>query len=195
MQVRDSAAGTRACCPYCNDVIQVPQLTVAINAEQVSKTLSRPVKSPASPVFAEVPAAKPVVASNGEATIYSDRDVAVTTARVLCAGTTYANGNISSVRLGETHPNAIPTLVAIAIGLCVLITALARLEFNAAVVFLFVVGIAVIAFAVRHVHQLTPDYHLFISTSSGEVQAFTSKDRTQVERIVAAINEAIVRYR
>jgi hypothetical protein len=54
---------------------------------------------------------------------------------------------------------------------------------------------ALIAFAARHVHQLTPDYHLLISSSSGEVQAFTSKDQSQVEQIVAGVNEAIVRYR
>lgn len=131
--------------------------------------------------------------SNSEETIYSDSEVTVTTARVLCAGTTYAIGNITSVKMRDTPPNAIPTLVAIAIGICGLVTALARLEFNAGVVFLFVVGIALIAFAVRHVHQLTPDYHLLISSSSGEVRAFTSKDRQQVEQIVAAVNEAIVR--
>jgi hypothetical protein len=104
----------------------------------------------------------------------------------------YELRDITAVKMEETHPNAIPTLVAIVIGLCVLVTALARLEFNAAVLFLFVVGVALIAFAVKHIHQLTPDYHLFISSSSGEVQAFTSKDRQQVERIVASVNEALV---
>jgi hypothetical protein len=133
--------------------------------------------------------------TSSEETIYSDDDVTVTTSRVLCGRTTYELKNITSVKMGETHPNAIPTILAISIGLCVLITALARLEFNAAVVFLFVVGIALIALAVRHVHQLTPDHHLIISSSSGEVQAFTSKDRTQVEQIMARVNEAIVRYR
>jgi hypothetical protein len=133
--------------------------------------------------------------SNGEETIYSDSEVTVTTSRVVFAGTTYELRNITAAKMGETHPNAIPTIVAIGIGLCVLVTALARLEFNAAVVFLFVVGIALIAFAVRHVHQLTPDYHLLISSSTGEVQAFGSKDRQQVERIVAGVNEALVRYR
>jgi hypothetical protein len=133
--------------------------------------------------------------SNGEETIYSDSDVTVTTARVVCGGTTYDFRNITSVKLGDTPPNAIPTLVAIVIGICVLITALARLEFNAAVLFLFLIGIALIAFAVKHVHQLTPDYHLLISSSSGDVQAFSSKDRQQVERIVAGVNEALVRYR
>ncbi len=133
--------------------------------------------------------------SNSEETIYSDSDVTVTTARVLCAGTTYELKNITSVKMGDTPPNAIATLVAIGLGLCVLVTALARLEINAAFVFLFVVGIALIALAVRHVRQLTPDYHLFISSSSGEVQAFTSKDQSQVEQIVAGVNEAIVRYR
>ena len=97
--------------------------------------------------------------------------------------------------MGESHPNAIPTIVAIAIGLCVLVTALARLEFNAAIVFLFVVGNALVAFAVRHVHQLTPDYYVLISSSSDEVRAFTSKDREQIERIIAGVNEALVRYR
>ena len=133
--------------------------------------------------------------SNGEDTIYSESDVTVTTSRVLCAGMTYELRDITAVKMGETHPNAIPTLLAIAIGLCVLVTALARLDINAAVVLLFVAGIALIAFAVRHVHQLTPDYHLFITSESGEVRAFTSKDKHQVERIVSGVNEAIVRYR
>ena len=137
----------------------------------------------------------PAKPSNGEETIYSDSDVTVTTGRIICAGTTYELRNVTSARMGETHPNPIQTILAIAIGLCVLITALARLEFNAAVVFLFVIGIVLIAFAVRHVHQLTPDYHLFLSSSSGEVQAFTSKDRKQVEQIVAGVKGAIVRYR
>jgi hypothetical protein len=97
---------------------------------------------------------------------------------------TYELRNITAVKTGETHPNANPTLLAIAIGLCVLVTALARLEINTAVVLLFVVGIALIALAVTNVHQLTPDYYLLISSLSGEVQAFTSKDRQQVERIV-----------
>ena len=133
--------------------------------------------------------------SNIEETVYSDSDVKVTTARVICGATTYELKNITSVKMGDTPPNAIPTLVTIVIGLCVLITALARLKFDASFVFLFVVGIAVIAFAVRHVHQLTPDYHLFISSPSGEVQAFTSKDQSQVERIVAGVKEAIDRNR
>ena len=97
--------------------------------------------------------------------------------------------------MGDTTPNAIPTLVAIVVGMSVLITALARLELNAAFVFLFVVGIALIAFSVKHMHQLTPDYHLFLSSSSGQVQAFTSKDRKQIEQIVAGVNEAIGRDR
>src|SRR3954470_9572229 len=112
----------------------------------------------------EVPPAKP---SDVEETVYSDQDVTLTTSRVLCAGMTFELKNIMSVKMEETHPNAIPTLIAIALGLCVLVTALARLELNAAVLFLFVVGIALIAFAVRHIHQLTPDYHVLISSSSG----------------------------
>jgi Family of unknown function (DUF6232) len=137
----------------------------------------------------------PAKPSNGEKTIYSDTDVTVTTSRLVCAGMTYDLKDITAAKMEETHPNAIPTLLAIAIGLCVLVTALARLEINPATVFLFVVGIALVAFAVRHVHELTPDYHLLISNSSGEVQVFTSKDRTQVERIIAGVNEAIARYR
>jgi Family of unknown function (DUF6232) len=139
--------------------------------------------------------APPPKPSGSEETIYFDSDVIVTTARVLCGGTSYELRNITSVKMRETHPNAIPTISAIAIGFCVLITALARFEFNPAVVFLFVVSIALIAFAVKHVHQLTPDYHLIISSSSGEVQAFTSKDQSQVVRIVTGVNETIVRYR
>jgi hypothetical protein len=193
--MRDSLSGTRGLCPFCNAAIEVPQVTVAVRAERVKQVVSPP--APAPPVFVDAPPARPAAPSNngGETTIYSDSDVTVTTSQVLCGGTAYALRSITSVRMRETHPNAIPTLVAMALGLCVLVAALARLEFNAGVVFLFVVGIALIAFGVRHVHQLTPDYHLLISSSSGEVRAFTSKDRQQVEQTVAAVNEAIIRYR
>jgi hypothetical protein len=175
---------------FCKGLIQVPQVTVAARAERDNQVQLPPVELPVSSVFVDAP---PVNMSNGEEIIYSD--VTVTTSRVLCGGTTYDVRNITAAKMGETHPSAIPTLVAIVIGLCVLVTALARLELNAAVVFLFVVGVALIAVAVKHVQQLTPDYHLLISSSSGEVQACTSKDRTQVERIIAGVNEAIVRYR
>jgi hypothetical protein len=62
--------------------------------------------------------------SNGEETIYSDSYVTVTTSRVLCGGQSCEVRNITAVKMGETHPNAIPTFVAIVIGLCVLVTGL-----------------------------------------------------------------------
>ncbi len=136
--------------------------------------------------------ASPVKPSISETTIYSDSDVTVTTSRIQCGGMTYELRNITAVKMGEAHPNAIPTLLAIAIGMCLLVTALARLEFNPAAVSLFIAGIALVAFAARHVHQLTPDYCLLISSLSGEIKAFTSKDRKQVEQIVAGVNEALV---
>ena len=38
------------------------------------------------------------------------------------------------------------------------------------------------------------DYHVDISSASGEVHALTSKDKAYIQRIVQSINEAIVKY-
>ena len=57
----------------------------------------------------------------------------------------------------------------------------------------FPIGVVCLLLGLRGLKTTIDDYHLFISSSSGEVQAYTSKEKAQIERIVAAVNEAIVR--
>lgn len=58
-----------------------------------------------------------------------------------------------------------------------------------------VIGGACIAGGIFWLRAARADYHVTITSNAGEVRALTSKDRAYIEKIVEAINEAIVRYR
>jgi hypothetical protein len=170
-------SGSRGRCPFCTAEIQVPEVTF---------TDARP----------KVTVAEANKSTSGEETVYAGGDVTVTTARVICDGTTYALRNITSVKMGITpaNPNA-PRLMVLLGGL-LLFCGLAEMfhSFGEGLMLgLLGAGLFGGGFAVWN--NATADYHLAIASSSGEVQAYTSTDRQKVEQIVAAVNEAIVRYR
>lgn len=189
MHVQDSSAGTRGRCPFCKGVIQVPQATVAVSAERANKVLGPSVAAPAAAVFADGP---PVNPSNGEETIYSDRDVTVTHARVLCGEITFALKNITSAKMGVTPASPTIAYVLLAVGSVMLAAPIPAILPGGTTVCL-VLGALSFAYGFRKWTQATADYHLLLSSSSGEFRAYTSKYQRQIEKIVASVNKAIVR--
>ncbi len=200
MKVKDSLAGTRGGCPYCGGEINVPASAIPVSIAAVDR-LSAPQFIPtptATPMQAVAPVAPPPLPTHqtGEQTVYSDRDVTVTTARVICGGTTYALRNITSVKMAHTPANTNAAAAIMSLGAIMLSFGVSLLRGNLGGTFLFlIIGIPLLVVGWRQRKQAKPDYHLAMASSSGEVQAFTSKDREQVTSIVAAVNEAIVRYR
>ena len=137
----------------------------------------------------------PQPAQSGEARIYSDNVVAVTTTRVIVGGATYPLRNITSVEMTYAPPRVLGAILLLIFGLIILLAAL--LEINgttpAPVGVYFLAG-AMICGAIFWMLTAKTKYHVNISSASGEVIALTSKNRAYIEKVVVSINDAIAKY-
>jgi len=117
-----------------------------------------------------------------EQTFLNEGGIQVTNARFIAKGRTYAVNGITSVSLYEIKPRSAGVIA------CVIIAAVAFSQGgNGALV-----GLIFLAFAIASWFMNPQTYSVRLMTASGESDAFTAKDRLQVERIVQALNEAIV---
>lgn len=184
MKVKDALAGSHGLCPFCKGPIIVPQPSQHTALGVMTLETSK------------VDVAPPPHANTGETTIYSDRDVTVTTSRIICGSTTYALRNITSVKLSVAEANRHAGLLFMALGVVLVILGAIGFDLRGSERFgAFFAGLVFAIPGYAHWRHASNDYHLAIAVSSGEVQAFTSKNRQQVEKIVAAVNEAIIRCR
>lgn len=129
-----------------------------------------------------------------ERSFLNDGGVYVSNTRVVIHGTTYATANITSVRKHVTPANngcAILLVVLAALGTLVGLTmALGESgdgrwsAFGTSLVFL-IIGIVWLT-------SLHPTYNVMLATAAGERQGLTSKDEGIVDRVTAAIADAIV---
>jgi hypothetical protein len=109
--------------------------------------------------------------------------VVVTQARFIHGSQTFAMSNVTSVLSTKTDPSKGGAILLIVLGI-VLIAA-----HQAATI---VIGLALAALGGWWLYSMKPTYNVVLRTASGESRAFSSKDRSLVERVVAAVNDAIV---
>jgi hypothetical protein len=122
-----------------------------------------------------------------EKTFYSDETgVRVTSARLIIENTTYAMANVASVRSAVEDPNRLGPVILIALG--VLGVAAEISDRGAALVF----GIVLLGGGIAWLVTQKPTYHVRISSSSGEADALSSRRKDYIDRVVQAINEAII---
>jgi len=119
-----------------------------------------------------------------EKTFFKNNDVHITNARAVIGSRTYSLSNITSVGMFEKIPSRIPGLLVIVCGL----------------IWMFVVGISVAAIiglvvvlgGAFIVYSQKPEYIVRIGSASGEVNALTSPNVKYIQKIVDALNNAIV---
>lgn len=138
------------------------------------------------------PAAPPLLPSQEEM-LYSDNVVAVTNARVIISGATYALRNITSVRMTYSPPRVFWAIILALLGIIVLLLFWLRPDGAIAPTGAFVLPGGIIGGAILWMCMARTHYHVGLSTTSGELHVLTSKDRTYIQQIVEAINSAIVR--
>jgi Family of unknown function (DUF6232) len=116
-----------------------------------------------------------------EITFYQDVNVTVTQSRYITNSKTYAMRNISSVHIFEIIKNrTLPILIAI-IGVLMLFSESSRtLAF-----ILIAIGILILVLTKN-------EFTVRISTNSGEVNSIVSKDKSYIQNVVNALNDAIV---
>jgi uncharacterized membrane protein YfhO len=118
---------------------------------------------------------------NKEVVFYQDQHVTVTQARFISQGKTYAMNNISSVSLFEIKRSRILEILMIIIGLLMLAGDSTR-----------IIGVLLIMIAIALFFLLKNSYSVRIQSTSGEADGLISKDGEYVNKIVSAVNEAII---
>jgi hypothetical protein len=122
-----------------------------------------------------------------EKTIYSDdRHVPVTTSRFVVGESTYSVSNITSVRRGATEPDYAGPGLAIIIALVV-----AGFAFFYQYWPVGALGTAVAVSVGYWIWTRNPTYHVLITTTAGELEAISSKEKAYVDAVISAINQAI----
>src|ERR1700754_2282208 len=116
-----------------------------------------------------------------EITFYQDASVQVTQSRFITKSKTYAMRNISSVHIFEIVKSRRFPIILIAFGLALLFSDAAR-----------VVGFIAIALGALILALTKNEFAVRISTNAGEVNSIISKDKSYIQNIVNALNDAIV---
>ena len=106
-------------------------------------------------------------------------DVTVTNSRFIVASQTFAMSNITSVRASQTPPKRFWPIILILVGLL----------FSASTA---AIGIGLIVVGGVWLALQKTYYHVALTTAGGETQALTSEQREYIEKVVRALNDAIV---
>ena len=116
-----------------------------------------------------------------EKIFFQDQNVTVTQARYISNGQMYAMRNISSVSLFTIKASYSSQIVLLVIGVILLVIPKA-----------WIVGLILVAAGIWWLTATKDDYAVRISTNAGEANSHVSKNRTYIQSIVLALNEAIV---
>ena len=114
-----------------------------------------------------------------EKTFFEYEDVKVTNTRFITGSQTFAMSNITSVKAFEQKPKRLFGILALIVGLGVAIQSP-------------VIGILIAAAAGLYLYMQKTVFHVMLSTSGGESSALKTFQRDYLDKIVSALNNAIV---
>jgi hypothetical protein len=105
--------------------------------------------------------------------------VTVTNMRFIVKPQTFAMSNITSVKASEQKPSRLRPVVLIAAGAFSLLGNV-------------LVGIVLAGIGIAWLLKQTTMYHVMLTTAGGEISALRSEQRQYVEKVVKAVNDAIL---
>jgi hypothetical protein len=138
-----------------------------------------------TPPNRESPTEKSRISTHNEKVYYSDGAITVTSTRAVLGTKTYAMANVTSVALAENQELPGCGCMLVVVGLL-----LGFMLFNRDSVGIGVIGLVVVALGVVLIQQ--KKYVVRVGSASGEADALESKNREYVQKIVHAVNQAIV---
>ena len=196
-------------CPNCKAVIngeqpikrppQPPRQPVQVPmARPVESSLSPP-PSPTPPAQSQEPVTK---ASNPDEILYADesyQSIAVTRSRIIIGNSMYPVRNVTSVRTSKTKDTN-GGMVLIIVGIMFSLVGLSILMSDdpsgaSAGIAAIVAGMSTGGFGIYSLASVTPDYHIFLASASGEKKAWGTKNADKANRLMRAINDAIATYK
>lgn len=114
-----------------------------------------------------------------EKTFFEYDGVKVTNARFIVDGQTFAMSNVTSVKPIAVPPNRLWGYVLLLLGI-------AGLMSNP------FFGVPVTGIAIYVIYKQKKTYHIMLRTSGGETKALTTQQKEYLDKVVSALNEAIV---
>jgi len=114
-----------------------------------------------------------------ETTFFEYDDVKVTNARFISGSQTYAMSNITSVKAFEKKPKRFVGVLIVLIGLVIAINTPAA-------------GLAIVVAAGVYLYMQKTIFHVMLATSGGETSALKTYQRDYLDKVVSALNKAIV---
>ena len=127
---------------------------------------------------------------SNETTYFQEGNITITNARAVLGEKTYAMSNVTSVSMGTIPPNRstpiIIGLVGFALGGCGLASETRSWA-------LIIIGLVAVAVAALIFFTAKERYIVKIGSASGEANALSSIRRDYIEKIVKAMNDAIIR--
>jgi hypothetical protein len=117
---------------------------------------------------------------NEEKIYFEYEDVKVTNARFISGSQTFAMSNVTSVKAFEKKPSRLGGILVLLVGLLCL----------GAQAF---IGVLIMLAAGFYLYKQKTVFHVMLATASGESSALVTYQRDYLNKVVAALNEAIVR--
>lgn len=114
-----------------------------------------------------------------EQTFFEYEDVKVTNARFISGSQTYAMSNVTSVKASEQKPKRLWGILLVVVGLATAISSP-------------VIGIVIAACAAIYLYMQKTMYHVMLATSGGETSALKTHQKEYLQKVVSALNEAII---
>ena len=116
-----------------------------------------------------------------EKVFYQDSNVTITQSRFVSQSKTYAMRNISSVTNFQIKKSRLLQILLILVGVMCMLTESAR-----------VFGIFLLALGILLLYLTKDEYSVRINSNSGEADGYISKDQQLIQKMVDAVNEAMI---
>lgn len=125
-----------------------------------------------------------------ETVYYQDVDITVTNKRVSLSGKTYSMANITSIAMHTEPANRTPGYTMALVGLVIVACSLGFKEEG---VIGIIVGLVVLVIGIAYAYDEKTKYFVRIGSASGESNALWHYDKAYIQKVVDAVNEAIVK--
>lgn len=124
-----------------------------------------------------------------EKTYYQGGQVTITSTRAVFWSNTYALANITSVSALAVPASALVPFLLVGGGVLAILFGVVSPDNQLAC---WGIGAVLVVAGVLYGRAQKPAYVVKIGTAGAEQRAYTSQDKDEIDRIVAALNEAIV---